>query len=125
MSANECYLTWNEDGTHLQCSVSHDDRSDCVLSAWDETADDYMPSIPCDLASCGEAAAGRAFLTGHKCGQSAYGCLGHIDSTVVAFQNGTWPHSLLNIRHLDSGEMESIERMATPADVLHSLEVPS
>ena len=124
MSANEtseCYLTWNEDGTHLQCSVSHDDRSACVLSIWDETEDDYRPTIPCDVASCEEAAVGRAFLIGYEDGNSAYGCLDHLDSAVVAFQNGAWRGALLDIRHLDSGEMESIERMATPTGILRAM----
>ena len=119
MSTSKCYLTWNEDG-YLQCSVSHNDRSNCVLSIWDETADDYRPPIPCDVASCEEAAVGRAFLTGYENGQSAYGCLDHIDAAAAAFQNGEWRGALLSVRHLDSGEMEQIQRIPTPADVLRS-----
>jgi hypothetical protein len=118
MSKSKCYLTWSEDG-HLQCSVNHRDRSNCLLSVWDETADDYKP--PCDVASCLEPAVGWATLTEYESGRSAYGCLDHIDKTVVAFQNGAWRGALMNIRHLDSGKWESVERMPTPADVLNSL----
>jgi len=62
-----------------------------------------MKAVGCDVGPCTEAAVGRAFLTEYENGRSAYGCLEHIDATVVAFQNGAWRGALLNVRHLDVG----------------------